>query len=214
MIAGLQLSSLYALKAAAVFGMVVAVALTFVRAHHPFTRFGPANQVTTVRAIIVALVAGLIGEPGDATNGTFAATASGIVTALDAVDGWLARKTRMASPFGARFDMEIDALLILALAILAWQYEKAGAWVVLAGLLRYVFVAAGWVVPWMRRPLPPSRRRQAICVLQIIGSSLVLLPAVTPPASARMAALLLLALFASFLIDVMWLWRRDEHNNR
>lgn len=214
MIAGLQLSSLYALKAAAVFGMVVAVALTFVRAHHPFTRFGPANQVTTVRAIIVALVAGLIGEPGDATNGTFAAAASGIVTALDAVDGWLARKTRMASPFGARFDMEIDALLILALAILAWQYEKAGAWVVLAGLLRYVFVAAGWVVPWMQRPLPPSRRRQAICVLQIIGSSLVLLPAVTPPASARMAALLLLALFASFLIDVMWLWRRDEHNNR
>ena len=29
--------------------------------------------------------------------------------------------------------MEIDALLILVLAMLAWQYEKAGAWVIAVG---------------------------------------------------------------------------------
>ena len=63
----------------------------------------------------------------------------------------------MASAFGARFDMETDALLIQVLAILAWQYGKAGPWVLVSGLLRYLFVAAGWVWPWMREPLFPSR---------------------------------------------------------
>ena len=65
------------------------------------------------------------------------------MTLLDGVDGWLARRHRIASAFGARFDMEIDALLILALSVLAWRHEKAGAWVVASGLLRYAFVAAG-----------------------------------------------------------------------
>ena len=37
---------------------------------------------------------------------------------------------RSRARFGARFDMEIDALLILALSILAWRHGKAGAWVV------------------------------------------------------------------------------------
>ena len=63
--------------------------------------------------------------------------------------------------------MEVDALLIMVLAILAWQHGKAGAWVLLSGLLRYAFVAAGWLAPWIARPLPPSRRRQTICVVQI-----------------------------------------------
>ena len=160
--------SLYALKVAAVFAGVLAIVRVFVRTHHPFPTFGPANQVTTVRAALVALVAGLIGEAHLPAYATARPIVSGIVTALDGVDGWLARRTRMASAFGARFDMEVDALLILVLSILAWQYEKAGPWIVLAGLLRYVFVAAGWVFPWMARPLlaqpaASGRLRHADC---------------------------------------------------
>ena len=45
--------------------------------------------------------------------------------ALDGVDGWLARRRGMSSAFGARFDMEIDALLVQVLAILVWRYGKA-----------------------------------------------------------------------------------------
>ena len=204
--ADLAPGSLYALKAAAVFAVIVAIARRFVATHHPFSTFGVANQVTTVRAGLVALVAGLIGEPHLAAYATAAAIVSGIVTALDGVDGWLARRTRMASAFGARFDMEVDALLILALSILAWQYGKAGAWIVLAGLLRYLFVGAQWRLSWMQRPLPPSRRRQAVCVLQIVGSAVVMLPAIAPPASVWVAAALLAALSTSFLVDVIWLW--------
>ena len=46
------------------------------------------------------------------------------MTALDGVDGWLARRSGIASAFGARFDMEIDALLILVLAVLAWRSAR------------------------------------------------------------------------------------------
>ena len=107
-----------------------------------------------------------------------------IVEVLDGVDGWLARRSGLASAFGARFDMEVDALLIMALAILAWQHGKAGSWVLLSGLLRYAFVAAGWLAPWMSRPLPPSRRRQTVCVVQIAGLCAAVAP-IVPPARQR-----------------------------
>jgi phosphatidylglycerophosphate synthase len=198
--------SLYALKAAAVFAVIVAIVRAFVATHHPFPAFGLANQVTIVRALLVALVAGLIGEPHLPAYATAAAIVSAIVAALDFADGWLARRTRMASAFGARFDMEVDALLILVLSVLAWQYGKAGAWIVLAGLLRYMFVAAGWLFPWLARPLPPNRRRQTVCVVQMVGLSVLMLPVIQPPVSIRIAAALLGALSASFLVDVIWLW--------
>ncbi len=129
------------------------------------------------------------------------------MTALDGVDGWLARRTHMMSAFGARFDMEIDALLIQVLAILAWWHGKAGAWVLLSGLLRYLFVAAGWVWPWMKRTLFPSVRRKVICIVQIAGLIITMLPAVTRPASDGAAATALAILGYSFLVDTAWLWR-------
>ena len=42
----------------------------------------------------------------------------------------------MTSGYGARFDMETDAAFILVLSILVWQHGKAGAWVLLCGLMR------------------------------------------------------------------------------
>ena len=64
--------------------------------------------------------------------------------------------------FGARFDLEIDAWLILVLALLVWQSGRVGPWVLAIGLMRYVFVLASWYLPALRGPLPPSRRRQGM----------------------------------------------------
>ena len=199
---------MYPLKAGAVFAIIMLFAASYRRDHHPFARFGPANQITTARALLVALVAGLVGEPRRPAIAAGAVASSLLATLLDGVDGWTARRTSMASDFGARFDMEVDALLILTLAILTWQYEKAGAWVILSGLIRYLFLAAGWLIPWLRQSLPPSRRRQAICIVQIVGLLLALTPAISPPASARLAAAALLALCYSFLADTLWLSNR------
>jgi phosphatidylglycerophosphate synthase len=205
---GLPVSPLYAIKAPLAFAVVMIVSIGFLHEHHPFARFGAANQITTIRALLVSLIVSLAGEPRTAAIAASAAGVSLVVTMLDGVDGWLARRHHTASAFGARFDMETDALLILALSILAWQHEKAGAWVVLSGALRYGFVAAGALWTWLRAPLPHSRRRRAVCVLQIAFLIVAIVPMVTPPVSSAVSAVSLIALAGSFLIDIMWLWRR------
>jgi phosphatidylglycerophosphate synthase len=208
--AAVPLGGLYPLKAGALFALVSVLAIGFLGANHPFSQFGPGNQITTARAMLVALVASLIGEPGLRHAAASAAGASLVVVALDGVDGWLARRSNMASHFGARFDMEVDALLILVLSILAWRYGKAGGWVVLSGALRYAFVGAGWFVPRIRLPLPPSRRRQSICVLQVVGLSLVVMPLTPPGLSSPLAAAIVGLLCYSFAVDVWWLWRQTS----
>jgi len=195
----------YPAKAVVIFAIVAALASTFVRSSHPFPTFGAANAVTTARAALVALVAAFIGEGAAPAQAAAIVTLATAVTVLDGVDGWIARRTGMGSDFGARFDMETDALLILALSILTCQYGKAGAWVVLSGLLRYLFVAAGWVWAWMKRPLPPRFRRKMVCVVQIVALLIALLPAVVPPASRVIAAASLALLAWSFGVDTAWL---------
>ena len=175
---------------------------------HPYPRFGPANVVTTIRAMLVALVAVLIGRPATPEMLWLVIGLTAVMGALDGLDGWLARRTRMASEFGARFDMETDAALILVLSILVWQHGKAGAWVLLCGLMRYAFVAAGWLLPWLARPLQSTRRGKTVAVGQLVGLSVALAPIVAVPLSAVAAALTLTALAWSFAIDIARLSRQ------
>jgi phosphatidylglycerophosphate synthase len=186
---------------------IVVLATRNLANHHPFRQFGPANQVTTLRAALVSVVAGLVGEPETPEVGAMAVAVATAATLLDGLDGWLARRSRMTSAFGARFDMEVDALLILVLSILAWRHGKAGPWVLLSGLLRYVFIAAAWIAPWFRAALPVSRRRQAICVIQVVGLLIVMAPVIQRPLSAWIAAVSLATLSWSFALDIAWLWR-------
>jgi hypothetical protein len=178
--ARLPLDQLYSLKAAAAFTLIAALVVVFIDADaHPFAQFGSANQVTTGRAVFVALVVGAIGEPATAAVAAGAAAAGMAVTMMDGVDGWVARRG-MASRFGARFDMEIDALLILAL------------------------------LPQMQRPLPVSRRRQTICVVQVLALIAALEPFVAPEASQLIAGAALAALVYSFTVDTIWLFSDRE----
>ncbi len=95
--------------------------------------FGFANWVTTLRALgAIALLAVALDAAFTAlevgVGGRWAAVALALVLlALDGVDGFLARRFDQASTFGARFDMETDALLGLALALLVWALGQAGA---------------------------------------------------------------------------------------
>src|SRR5580765_8429529 len=58
------LGVLYPFKAFACFAVVAGLVIAFVDGGpHPFPTFGPANRVTTARAVLVALVVGAIGEP-------------------------------------------------------------------------------------------------------------------------------------------------------
>ena len=208
--AWLDLTAVYPLEAAAVCAAIMASVVRVAGHQHPYPRFGAANCVTTLRVMLTALVAGLVGNPGTTPLLWCAIGSVVLVSVLDGVDGWLARRTRMASAFGARFDMETDAALILVLSMLVWQHDKAGAWVLLCGLMRYGFVATGRVLPWLAQPLRSTRRGQTVAVAQYIGLSIALAPIVPRPLSAIAAAATLAALVWSFTVDAIWLRSRCQ----
>jgi phosphatidylglycerophosphate synthase len=168
--------------------------------------FGPANRVTLARAILVGGVTTLVADSFESPPAVAVMVALATVALiLDAVDGKVARRTGTASPLGARFDMEVDAFLILVLSI--YVAVSLGAWVLLIGAMRYVFVAAARAMPWLRGSLPASTARKAVAALQ--GIVLVVAGAGIIPRPAAFAAVLLaLALLVwSFGRDVSWLWR-------
>jgi phosphatidylglycerophosphate synthase len=204
----------YVAKVLAAFAVVAVFVLANLGAHHPFARFGPANQITLARAALVALLAGLVGAGIGDGPGWLAFALALAAAVLDGVDGALARATGMTSAFGARFDMETDAALVLALSVLAWQLGKAGPWVLASGLARYAFVAAGVAWPWLRHPLPPSFRRKLVCAIQMGVLVALLAPVLAPPATAALAAAALALLLFSFAADVVWLRRhsRERHS--
>ena len=131
-------------------------------------------------------------------------TLSTVALVLDGVDGRVARRTGTTSAFGARFDMEVDAFLIMVLSVYAAR--ESGWWVLAIGLARYAFVAAGLVLPWLRGPLPP--RQWARVVAAIVGVVLTVAAADMLPDAATTAMLLVaLGLLAeSFGRSVWGLW--------
>jgi phosphatidylglycerophosphate synthase len=201
------LSPLFAAKALGAYLFGLALLFVYLPQHLPHHRFGFANLVTLFRLTLACLLAGLFGERGSDIGWVIVSIALPAAL-LDGVDGWLARRSGLTSAFGARFDMETDGLFMLVLAILAWQFQKAGAWVLLAGMLRHLFVAAGYRFAWLRHSLPPSRRRQTICAIQILALVACLLPALDSPWSGFVAAVGLALLCYSFAADVLWLNRR------
>ncbi len=197
-------------------GLYLGAGLIFVARiadHHPYARVGAANVVTLARLILTCLFAGFALQiaqsavpPTPVAAWTFFAVAA-LAAALDGIDGPLARRQGLVSAFGSRFDMETDALLILLLSIAAHALEKAGAWVLIGGTLRYLFVVAGWLWPALARPLPPSLRRQAICVIQSAALTLLVTPVITSPASGLLAFAAFILLVYSFGQDVVWALR-------
>jgi len=169
--------------------------------------FGWANRVTLWRAGLICLIAtpllGAAVQPGWSL-----ALLITLALALDAVDGWLARRLGLTSAFGARFDIEVDGLFLLILALLVWQAGRAGPWVLPIGLLHYAFMLARRLWPRLRQPLPESRRRRTICGLQGATLLFCLLPPVDPDAARLAAATALGALVISFAIDIRWLLHR------
>ncbi len=195
------------LKAAALAAAGGALLLWLAARHLAAPAFGYANAVTLARGVLLLLLPTLLGSEPTATLAWVLVALGTAAVTLDGVDGALARRRAESSAFGARFDMEVDALLILALSALVWQHGKAGVWILAAGLLRYLFVAASYVLPWLGAALPPRRRRQAVCVVQIVSLLAALAPVLEPRFSAAIALAGLVALVWSFGVDVVWLAR-------
>ena len=192
-------------------GLTVLVARALVVAAMP--GLGPADRVTLARAGLATAVAAL--TAGSSTAGlrpsarVLLVALCGVALLLDGVDGAVARRTSTATPFGARFDLEVDAFLILVLSVLVAR--TSGPWVLLIGAARYLFVMAGWGLPWLRRTLPPRFWRKVVAATQ----GVVLTAAAAQVGPGWLTTLALVAAFGllaeSFGRDTWWLWvRRDQ----
>lgn len=174
------------------------------------TRWGWASRVTLLRALITLSLAAFLWWPASFQQHGLALGLLGLVALLaDGLDGYLARRFGEASPTGARFDMETDAALMLVLCVMVWWGDRAGAWVLIIGALRYLFILAGQIWPWLSASLPDSMRRKVICVVQVS-----VLLAVMPPWFSDLQAQLLLAialalLLYSFSVDTLYLYRNQ-----
>lgn len=173
--------------------------------------FGAANWVTAARALYAVMllaytVIALEGArpPSAALRWFWVVGALGAL-ALDGIDGRLARRLGQDSAFGARFDMETDAASLLGLSLLVWLCDQAGPWVLASGLMRYIFVLASWLWPALAAPLPPRKRRQAICVVQIAVLILAVVPPISPNEAMPLCLVALAMLGCSFALDIAWL---------
>jgi phosphatidylglycerophosphate synthase len=141
--------SAWTLSAAAVLSFGVMLHLGR-RRWTPSGRFGAANLLTFVRIGACALLPLL--APGQIAAATL------LLLAADGIDGRLARRRGLAGAFGEHADKEADALLVLMLCVLLYRLPNGlGAWILLPGVLRYLFVA----FLLLARPPQPKERRNA-----------------------------------------------------
>jgi phosphatidylglycerophosphate synthase len=187
-------------------GLVLNLALARALWRDPSAGLGWASWVTLIRATLAVGVAALTAASFEQPVATATlVTLASVALALDFVDGRIARRTATESALGAKLDGEVDAFLILVLSIEV--APTAGGWVLLIGLARYAFLAAGWAIPWMRAPLPRRSWRKTVTASQ--GIALVIAASgVAPSAVSRvLLAAALAMLVESFGRDVWWLWR-------
>jgi phosphatidylglycerophosphate synthase len=189
--------------------VVMSAALALGLSRYGADRLGPADWVTLARATLAIAVAALVADSfARPARVALLVSLAALALALDAVDGWVARRTSTSAALGAHFDAEVDAFLILVLSV--YVARSAGAWVLAIGAARYLFLAAQGPLPWMREPLPPRHWRKVVAATQ--GVVLTVTAADVLPRGLTDAALVVaLALLAeSFGRDVWWLRRHRQ----
>ena len=186
-----------------VYGAASVTAARAMYLDYPHDRLGGANLVTMARLVLTAILGMAVLAAIGPSWLSFAIAV--LALSLDGVDGWFARKQALVSRFGARFDMEVDSLFGLVLAINAAFAGGLGPLAIALGLPRYVFGAAGFVFPWLRRDLPERFSRKVVCVLQL-GTLIALQAPILPLWVAGVLIVFTIAgLMWSFGRDILWL---------
>lgn len=167
-----------------------------------------------MRAIGTLAMAGLtvrIATIGPEPGAIAAVAATGLVCeCLDGVDGWLARRLGQTTPYGARFDMEVDAAMMLVLSTAVLAAGIAGPWVLAIGGWRYGYILAAQWIPALRQPLAPRFSRKVVAVAAALAQLAALLLSLTAAPRLVATIVLVLALVAlswSFIRDMVAQWR-------
>ena len=145
--------------------------IRFRGSYTPNKGFGAGNVLTLMRATLALVLM--------AKNDlSLAWTGAAIMIALlsDGLDGWIARRSGMASPFGDIFDQESDALLFLSICLLLIAERQVGLWILLPASYRYLFIL------FCRSIKPTEKAIQGTWVTRAIGiTSMMALAACLAP---------------------------------
>lgn len=199
-----------ALLAFALFGAGSAFLWLRLPVDYPHTRFGSCNAVTLLRAGLAACLLTPLLTPtpagGSLEEWSIVLLALAALS-LDGVDGLLARRSGLISSYGARFDMEVDAGLSLILTLHLLADNTLGPYVIVLGIMRYVFIAASVPFPWLAAPLPERFGRKLVCVVQVAALIALQVPVLPVVLAQWIAVGAVAALLWSFGRDTLWLWR-------
>jgi uncharacterized membrane protein YbhN (UPF0104 family) len=175
MLSGTAMALALRLPALMAFVGVLSLLFLIVQSRGTWTRggeFGATNAVTSSRLVLILLL--LVSVQRQPAH-VLALTALAAL-ALHQAERWLARRDAAESRFRACFEVEVDALFVLALSCALWTRGVAGVWILIAGLWRYLFVVIPLIVPGRRDEAPRSlyhRFAYAVLVASFVLSLVV-----------------------------------------
>jgi len=111
----------------------------------------PANIVSTLRLAILFFIL----VKYQSINYLTITILCTLFLIADGLDGYLARRFKTESNFGAYLDMETDAFYVLSLGAIIYYHELLGAWVLGIGLLRYTYFL---VILFFKTPTKKEQR--------------------------------------------------------
>ena len=177
-----------------------------------FQDLGAANRITLLRGILVAHLAGFTLLPwsrmstGPLPWPWIPGMLYGAAVILDAMDGYVARRTGRVTEMGGHLDMETDALGLLAASVVAVTADQLPPAYLVAGLAYYLFTSGIRIRQFLGKPsgkVGPWQGARIIAGCQMALVAAALLPPIGPPATTLAAWIVMTPLLAGFARD--WL---------
>ena len=187
-----------------VYAAIAVAIVMFLPLHLPQSRFGPANRISLLRGLIIAVLAGFAwNTPASPDVEWVVFILASCALVLDGVDGTVARRSGMASELGARLDRELDGLLTLVLCCVIYLSGRVEAFVLIAGMMHYAFLVARKLNLMSATSLPPSFRRQAAGVLSSVLLVVCCAPSMGASVDMGLALTVIVLLTTSFSCDII-----------
>lgn len=176
--------------------------------------FGPGNLLTLVRGTIIALLSGFLWLHKLPGGWAWMPAILYLTSAItDFLDGYLARVSNTVTRLGETLDMNLDALGLLVVTLLAFQLGTVPWWYLPFGFARYLFLLglyfhqkAGHPI----QPLNPSNNRRLFAGIQMGFIGVMLFPVVGPPATTFAASIFLIPFLSMFVLDFLQITGRSD----
>jgi len=130
--------------------------------------FGRANLITLLRFILLSAAVVFY----EFTSAFVLVVLLVTSLVMDGFDGYVARLHHEESVFGHYLDVEVDAYGIAVLSILLWKYETLWGFVLIAGLLRYLYILLIKLTV-TKEKVEPKRRYASVIAVSVYIAMIV-----------------------------------------